>query len=427
MKKISLYIIFLFHFFTLGPVAQESEWRIFGEMKYPVSGAQTVVKDSLVYLIGGYSDSLQTNVKWIQKFNPNDNSWEIVANLDERRYGFSAEIHYDKLYIFGGINELNDKSLNLEVWDFESELTSVGKVDDTFDRVFPVGTIYKDIYYIIGGFAGSRGSSAELPYFVGYNFNSSNVSIFDDTTFQSNELPIQQMSVRMENKLYVFGGAYNGILQNMDVIDLDSASLTTNEHTRFITPRAAGSAVYFNDYNQIYLIGGYTETSPAISSVEVITNVDGQPQTYMGTNINYARRNLSAVYFEGKIYVLGGENANGEVVPQIEVLDSGLVDVREEENLNKEFVLHQNYPNPFNPETVIEFSVDQSRQISIDVFNSLGQRITTLYKKYTIPGSYSVKWNGRDESGKTVSSGIYFYRLSDDRQNYLTRKMILLK
>jgi len=93
--------------------------------------------------------------------------------------------------------------------------------------------------------------------------------------------------------------------------------------------------------------------------------------------------------------------------------------------LPKEMELHQNFPNPFNPTTVIPYSIAQTTTVRITVFNMLGQQVRTLVDDVMNPGAYKVAWDGKDDLGKTVSSGIYFYRLDAGRFS-LVRKMILL-
>ena len=90
------------------------------------------------------------------------------------------------------------------------------------------------------------------------------------------------------------------------------------------------------------------------------------------------------------------------------------------------FELEQNYPNPFNPSTTIAFSVPRAGQVSLQVFNLLGQRIRTLSESFLAPGRYEFEWNGEDESGQSVSSGIYFYHLSAAGFTE-TRKMVFMK
>lgn len=92
----------------------------------------------------------------------------------------------------------------------------------------------------------------------------------------------------------------------------------------------------------------------------------------------------------------------------------------------KEFNLKQNYPNPFNSGTAISFDIPQGGQVKVKIYNILGQIVLTLYDKLTYPGKYTITWGGKDNEGKEVSSGIYFYQLSTPGFTE-SLKMILLK
>ena len=85
-----------------------------------------------------------------------------------------------------------------------------------------------------------------------------------------------------------------------------------------------------------------------------------------------------------------------------------------------------NYPNPFNPVTTITYSLPEDSQISISIYNIKGQEVKSLVTGTQPAGSYNISWNGKDESGKDVTSGIYFYKLRT-QNNETTRKMLLLK
>ena len=112
-------------------------------------------------------------------------------------------------------------------------------------------------------------------------------------------------------------------------------------------------------------------------------------------------------------------------------------------SLPDHFSLSQNYPNPFNPTTVIRYSLPVDRQgqsgnggararttstsyVSLKVYNILGQVVRTLVDEPQAPGYYSVRWDGRDNAGGELASGIYIYRIQagDFAQS---RRMILLK
>ena len=91
-----------------------------------------------------------------------------------------------------------------------------------------------------------------------------------------------------------------------------------------------------------------------------------------------------------------------------------------------EFALGQNYPNPFNPITRLDYLLPRRSDVSIRVYNMLGQEIITLLKQEQPYGKYSVSWNGLDKYGKLVASGVYFTELKAGKVRRVT-KMLLLK
>jgi hypothetical protein len=90
-----------------------------------------------------------------------------------------------------------------------------------------------------------------------------------------------------------------------------------------------------------------------------------------------------------------------------------------------EYALHQNYPNPFNPTTVISYQLIANSLVTLRVYDVLGREIATLVKGEQKPGYYVVQWNGLDNQGKRVASGVYFYRMQTDNFSAV-RKMIKL-
>lgn len=88
--------------------------------------------------------------------------------------------------------------------------------------------------------------------------------------------------------------------------------------------------------------------------------------------------------------------------------------------------LYQNYPNPFNPVTLISFSVAEHESVRLEVYNIKGELVSILRNTELESGNYSVTWNGVDDNGSFVASGVYFYRLRVGDTN-LTRKMLLMK
>lgn len=94
--------------------------------------------------------------------------------------------------------------------------------------------------------------------------------------------------------------------------------------------------------------------------------------------------------------------------------------------LPTEFVLAQNRPNPFNPSTEISFSLPKPAEVTLVIYNVLGESVVTLAEGQRAAGTHAVRWDGRDKNGRAVASGVYFYRL-DAGEFSATRKMVLLK
>ena len=96
------------------------------------------------------------------------------------------------------------------------------------------------------------------------------------------------------------------------------------------------------------------------------------------------------------------------------------------ESLPEKFSLGQNYPNPFNPSTSIEFALPQSSNVTLKIYNSLGQEVVTLINHEMTAGFHTVSWNGRDNSNSQVSSGLYIYRLQAGNAVF-SKKMTFVK
>jgi hypothetical protein len=90
------------------------------------------------------------------------------------------------------------------------------------------------------------------------------------------------------------------------------------------------------------------------------------------------------------------------------------------------FTLSQNYPNPFNPITYIHYSVPNYDFINIDIINISGQIIKTIVQSSHQPGNYEIMWDGTNQNGISVPSGIYFYKLDAD-EFISVKKLVLLK
>jgi hypothetical protein len=95
------------------------------------------------------------------------------------------------------------------------------------------------------------------------------------------------------------------------------------------------------------------------------------------------------------------------------------------ENLPDQFSLANNYPNPFNPNTIIEYTIPRQCHVTVAVFNLLGQKITTLVDETKAAGHHSTSWDGLDQNGQPLASGVYLYRIKAG--DYTEAKKMLLQ
>jgi hypothetical protein len=122
------------------------------------------------------------------------------------------------------------------------------------------------------------------------------------------------------------------------------------------------------------------------------------------------------------------ENPDGQTAVRVDgVFRTGqVVDNPPGSTVPRGFALRQNFPNPFNPSTTIRFDVPRDASVELAIFDLRGRRVTTLHRGPIEAGYHDVQWEGRDDGGRAVASGLYFVRLtgpgfSDARKMMLAR------
>lgn len=130
--------------------------------------------------------------------------------------------------------------------------------------------------------------------------------------------------------------------------------------------------------------------------------------------------------FDGTYLWICGRTSGVQYIVKVDIGLGPIVGVGEPP-LVTENKLYSNYPNPFNPTTTINFSVAGNSNVTLQVFNIAGQLVKTLANQRYSGGSHSVVWDGTNDRGNLLSSGIYFYRLKIGEKFVQTKRMLLLK
>ncbi len=199
---------------------------------------------------------------------------------------------------------------------------------------------------------------------------------------------------------------------NQGIKDLDSETELTLNTLYNVTVLYDGS-----DY-EIY-INGELDAFTSFTGLILTTPIDLMIGQVLPGNTQY---NFKGVLDDIRIYNYALSYS------KIKSLYDYVVNVSDEKQIElpKNYGLTQNYPNPFNNQTNIEFQVPNQSVIKLEIYNILGQKIRTLINQEKYPGNYSVSWNGENDFGDSVNSGIYFIKLSSENFSD-TKKMTLLK
>jgi len=205
-------------------------------------------------------------------------------------------------------------------------------------------------------------------------------------------------------------------------------------------PRIKANEHGFEGIHQDEDFGGFG--SPALvygevgkaKSVEASLYIVGREQEVISGNYNdgfvtFQLGDLASGWRKGDIAVVkvrvDGKEAQYEV-RLCEDVAYKFTDNAERAHIPSEFALHANYPNPFNLATVIDYDLPRDTKVELYVTNVLGERIRTLVKGELSAGSYSVVWDGKDEKGSVMPSGVY-YTLMRTPEFSSTKSMVLLK
>ncbi|MDP8202931.1 MAG: T9SS type A sorting domain-containing protein [Candidatus Tenebribacter mawsonii] len=172
-------------------------------------------------------------------------------------------------------------------------------------------------------------------------------------------------------------------------------------------------------------IGATTVTD---STVQIRAYVSNVPPGDIELELYYGNRSENKTITSYKCISASDPHTQNDKIRSNKVHEAYFITLREDSNTIPEVIEFQahNYPNPFNPTTTISYSLPLEGKVSLNVYNVKGQLVRQLIDGNQLEGHYEVVWNGKDNNGKSVSSGIYFYKLST-KDETIMKKMLMLK
>ena len=203
----------------------------------------------------------------------------------------------------------------------------------------------------------------------------------------------------------------NQLTQQIEVITPDSLGAVVLVFNGEINPTA-------NDTNYFSLGHNFDNGLTRVLTIPNINNIISLDSIFITDGL--------LITYTGTGQLIEAHTATNKAVKVNSVIDVA-TDITEQgpDNLPEVFALHQNYPNPFNIETTIKFDLPRASEVSFEIINILGQIVYNVTSRYSA-GSHTIYWDGSLNSGQTVGSGVYYYRITAG-DFVSSKKMILLK
>ncbi len=407
-KSTKMLVLFVIALLAINSVQAQGTWQTKAPMPTSRRAPAGAEESGKIYVIGGCGGP-RTN----EEYNPATNSWATKATLPgsrKRGMGAVAGAVNGKVYFIGGhqgpppgqtVNFTDEYNPATNSWTTKASMP-------TASEGAAVGVVNSKIY-VIGGYNGTSFLNTVQEYNPATNSWATKTPMPTARAFIAGAV--------VNEKIYVIGGFNGSFLDIVQEYDPSTDSWSTKGSMPTARYWLAADAID----GKIYVVGGYG----GAGYLNINEVYDPAMDTWSTeTPMSTTRSHLAAVEYNGKIYAMAGvlpsgnfTDANEEFSPSVGVGD---------EQLPVVFSLAQNYPNPFSGSTKISFNLatKSHKSSQIKIYNVKGK----LMKQFSIVNCQSsIEWDGTDNNGNKLPTGIYLYRLKSDGLISETRKMMLIR
>ncbi len=425
MHKIKIILgLTLFVLLDTGEVGAQSIWTSRKPMPTPRSGVSAVVYQGQIYVMGG-RDRDGRVVDVVERYDPATDTWETdLPRLKRGLENAAAVVFQETMFILGGRDDEGEISKKVAFFDRGrnrwQEIQSMKE-----EREGLAAAVLGGELFAIGGFGGEEQQGRFLESVEVYDPQKDEWSIATDW-----ELDFARASlatVVVNDSAYSIGGFSS--LGPLGIVQRYHLGAGTAPRADLLSPRGGLSAIVSGD--TIFVFGGRGANDQVLDSVEFFLPSENRWQP--GAPLTLPRENFAAVTVDGVLYIFGGRDEGGDVLDAVEAANSSslvtsVMPPKTDAGGPSTFLLQQNYPNPFNAGTRIRFEVAGrvSTPTRLIIYNVRGHRIRTLINQVLAPGAYQAIWDGTDEAGAPVASGVYVYQLQNGG-NKIARKMTLVR
>ncbi len=410
LKLFTSLLVLVFTGINFIAISQEHGWEQMRSMNIARFVTASGVIDNKIYVFGGWTGGHSVTAS-VEIYDTVTDEWTVANNLDQANGAISSGMIDNKIYLMGGWSIINNEwqSVNTVLeYDYETD-SYLGKQSTPLNIGFGASCVHDSLIYTFGG----------APDFEvwekkswTYDPNTDTWDSICDMKFQRTAMTAQVIN----NRIYVIGGLDNEENLSGKVEMYDPVTDSWEEKVELPHPVTGHISVVHND--KILVFGGDSGVWQSDKSYgsNLIQEYDPVENKWEIKHCMPFKRSSMTGQKVGKyVYIIAGkENGRNFDEPCLtevwrfnldSLKDPVATDVIENKISNK-VTLYQNYPNPFRQYTQIKYDLQRKGVVRLQVFNFLGQEITTLVNKYQIPGSYEVTW-----SAKNIKPGIYFVKL----------------
>ena len=366
----------------------------------PIGAGSCEVWNNSIYHFGG-SNNWSGTICYPRVYKFDGSSWALYDSIpDNNMWGVTSVLVGDNIYLLGAWPygpQLNRKyDLNTGDW------TYLANSPNTYHTWGITAEVHSGIIYLFN-------PDGEC---FGYNISS---DTWSDKTYNTATGTRDLSSILYQNEIYVIGW------DNSAFYKYTPSSDQWTQLSNSIYQVGACAMGIIN--NLIYFVGGNSGGS-TVAEYKTILVYDITTDTWSLDlhEISFKRHWMATAEYKGGLYIVGGIDSMANAVDIVEeIVPQGTAGVNNESEVPESYMLSQNYPNPFNPIAKINYSIPQTSQVQIIVFDLLGNEIETLVNEEKSVGTYELTWTAAN-----LPSGVYFYQLKAG-SFVQTKKMILIK
>lgn len=405
-------------------------WTPAADMPTARSGICSIVFNGKIYVLGGRDNSGQI-LKSVEVYDPVENKWETnIPQLSKERENGAAVVFLGIPFVIGGrdkngqpmkkVEFLGKKKEDGGEQDGEDEWRDFSELREK--RAGLAAVVLEDKLYAIGGLT-VRGQAEQFLDTVEFYESSEDGWLIADN-WQLDFASASFSTVVLNDSAFTIGGF--STLGPLGFVQRYHPVAGISGRQSLLTPRGGAAAATVAD--RIFIMGGFGQGNQVLRTVEYFEPSSNRWRR--GRVLKTAREDFAAVAVGDKIYLIGGRDSSGQAISSVEVAEATEIVtsvVSPNPAVPFDFDLEQNYPNPFNPETKLIYRVSaglSNAKVRLLVYNLRGMLVKTLVDSKLSPGRYEVIWDGTDDNGSAVASGIYLYALTQG--DFVTAKKMTL-